>query len=191
MQIQYLEQGERRNLSNEKNSNIGKISIGIRLSSKEMDIHTVVDIAVICKSNTKGIYTIWYGNPHDESNSIFDDTDHCNGSSWNDDDLRVSIDFEKLPSDIEKMSIVTNILWGAELNQHYGMIENGYLHVYSHDKNTDIIQQNIKWLEHKERNGMIWAEIYPYKNSWKIRAIEESVTSKDLGDLVKVAGSYL
>ena len=183
MEVQQLALGERKKLSVIPNSNIGKLDIGIRLFSHTMDIHTVVDIAVVCKSRTKGIYSIWYGKPNVDS-FIYDETEHCNGSSWDDDDFRVSVDFSKIPNDIEKMSIVTNILWGKELSQHYGMIEDGYMRIYSHEIKANIMEQHIKWSNHKNKTGMIWAEIYSYKNDWKIRSIEESLISKDLGELV-------
>lgn len=185
MTVQQLMQGSRKSLST------GKIDFGIRLNSETMDIHTVIDIAVVCKSRTKGVYTIWYGNPSDEKEFVFDETCKCNGSSWNDDDLRVSIDFSKIPSDIERMSIITNILWGKELKNHYGMISNGYMHIYSHEEECDILEQNINWFEHREKTGLIWVEIYTYKDSWKVKGVEASMSTKDLGELAKIAGSYL
>lgn len=190
MSVQQLTQGSRISLGT-SNSNIGKVDIGIQLKSETMDIHTVVDIAIVCKSKTKGLYTIWYGNPIDEQNGICDDTTHCNGSSWGEDDLRVTIDFNQISCDIERMSIVTNILWGKELEQHYGMIEQGYMHVYQHKKKVNLLEQHVNWNNHKGKTGFIWAEIYPYKDEWKIRSIEESVVSKDLGEVVQIAGGYL
>ena len=188
MTVRQLELGNRITLGK---SDIGKVDIGIRLESEKMDIHTVVDIAVVCKSRAKGLYTIWYGNPADEQNCIYDETINCNGSSWGDDDLRVCVDFSQISSDIERMSIITNILWGKELGQHYGMIEKGYLHVYDVEKKVDLLEQHIDWSAHKGKNGLIWAEIYPYKDEWKIRSIEESTISRDLGNMSQIAGSYL
>ena len=190
MEVQQLVKGSRYGLKTKTDSR-SKINIGIRFSSKMIDIHTVVDIAIVCKSKIQGIYAIWYGNPHDEQNAIFDETIQCNGSTWNDDDVRISIDFNKLGKDIERMSIITNILWGEDLNLHYGMIEQAYMHICSSQEKIDIIEQHINCKEHEGRNGMIWAEIYPYKEDWKIRAIEESIVSKDLGELVKIASQYL
>ncbi len=186
MAVEQLIRGSRKILVQNQ-----KIGIGIRLESTQMDIHTVTDIAVVCKSKTKGIYTIWYGEPQDEEGSIIDETINCNGSSWRDDDLRVSIDFTKIPKDIEKMSIITCILWGKELKQHYGLLEKGYMHIYSYEEKQELLEQNINCQAHKEKTGMIWAELYTYKGTWKIRAIEEAVEVKDLGQLAQVAGSYL
>ena len=191
MAVQKLTQGSRKSLSTNSSSNIGKVDIGIRLKSEIMDIHTVVDIAIVCKSKTKGLYTIWYGNPKDEQNCICDDTINCNGSSWDDDDLRIAIDFDKIPRDIERMSIISSILWGKDLKQHFGMIEKGYLHIYNHGETSDILEQQINWFNHKGKTGLIWVEIYPYKDEWKIRAVEQSVNCKDLGELAQIAGSYL
>lgn len=186
--VQQMTIGERKVLYKTSYA-IGKIDVGIRLSSDAMDVHTIVDIALVYKSRTRGINTIWYGNPQNEF--VVDETSHCYGSSWNDDDLRISVDFNKIPSDIERMSIITNILWGKDLKQHYGLINKGYMHIYSHEEKSDIIEYPINWFEHKGKTGMIWAEIYPYKDEWKIKAIEESLNSKDLGELANVAGSYL
>lgn len=190
MAVQKLVKGSRHILKS-KSDSLEKTNIGIRFKSESMDIHTVIDIAIVCKSKTKGIYTIWYGNPQDEQKSICDETIHCNGSSWNDDDLRISIDFSKVAEDIERMAIITNILWGKDLNLHYGCLEQGYLHIYDDTEKIDIIEQYIKCQEHKDDTGMIWSEIYPYKGSWKIRAIEQSFASKDLGELAQIAGRYL
>lgn len=187
--MQQLALGERRNLIEKSSPNIGKLDIGIRLKSHEMDIHTVIDMAVVYKTNSKKINTIWYGNP--KNDWICDETQECNGSSWNDDDLRICIDFSKIPSDVEKMSIITNILWGKELKQHYGMIRDGYMRIYNREQDANIVEQYINWSNHKGKTGMVWAEIYTYKNNWKIRSIEGSVICKDLGELVQFAGNCL
>lgn len=192
MAVKQLQQGERQDIMKTNNSAITRIDIGIRFSSEQLDINAVIDIGVVCKSKTNGIYTIWYGNPKDEQESICDLTTQCNGNSWNDDDLRVSIDFAKLPTDIQKMSIITSILWGKDLKKHFGMIKQGCLHIYSYQEKSDIIQQVVtNWSIHKDMTGLIWAEIYQYNGNWKIRAIEESIICKDLGELAQIAGSYL
>lgn len=190
MGVQQLVKGSR-NLLKTKTDSMQKINVGIRLSSQIIDIGAIVDIAVVCKSRTKGIYTIWYGNSHDDEQAICDQTINCNGSVWNDDDLRVTIDFSKIDRDIEKMSVVTNILWSKNFDVHYGMLEKGYMHIYGSKESPDILQQHINWKEYEGKTGMIWIEIYQYKDDWKIRAIEEAVVSKDLGQLVQIASSYL
>ena len=192
MEVQQLRAGERKSLRTNSKSSLKKIDFGIRFTSDTMDIPTVVDISIVYKSKKDGIHTVWYGNPQDLSGAICDETRQCNGSSWNDDDLRISIDFSKLPTDIERMSIVTNILWGKDLSMHYGLMKSGYMRVFNHEENSDILEYHIDWSKHQKVTGMIWAEIYPYKNvEWKIKALEQPVNSKDLGELAQAAGSYL
>lgn len=66
------------------------------------------------------------------------------------------------------------------------------MHIYSYQEKSDIIQQVVtNWSIHKDMTGLIWAEIYQYNGNWKIRAIEESIICKDLGELAQIAGSYL
>ena len=191
MSIQQLTPGVRAALSVNPNSKIGKIDFRIRMSSRRMDNHAVLDMAIVCKSRTKGIYTIWYGNPQDETGCIVDETYSCNGSSWNDDDLCISVDFDKIPSDIEKMAVITNVLWGRELKQNLGLIDDGYLHVFSHTEEADIIEQHIDWTRHAGKTGIIWLEIYQYKNSWKVKAVENVTNSKNLGELATIASNCL
>lgn len=190
-EIQLIK-GSRKSLSSKPNTSLGKVDIGIRLKSKEMDIHTIVDIALVCKKNDKTIQTIWYGQPSNENGSIKDTTVQCQGSSWNDDDVRICIDFNKIPTDIKKMSIVTSILWGQNIKMHFGMMEEGYMAIYNDEEKVCVAEQHISdWHIHEGKTGLIWAEIYPYKNEWKVKAIEESIICMDLGELVTMASNYL
>ena len=191
MEIQTIKAGERKALRKNSKSSLKKIDFGIRFTSDTMDIQTIVDIGVVFK-NKDGIHTVWYGNPQDLSGAICDEGILCKGSSWKDDDLRVSIDFSKLTPDIERMSIITQILWGKDLDRHYGLMKTGYMRVFNHEENTDILEYHIDWLKYQKVTGMIWAEIYPYKNNeWKIKALEMPVNSRDLGELAQTAGRYL
>lgn len=188
MAIQYLAQGSRKTIVESGQS--GKFNIGLRFGSELMDIHTVIDLAVVCKSKGQRLNVVWYGNPDDETGFIHDDTINCQGSAWKDDDLRFTIDFAKA-KDIERISIVTNILWGKNLSQHYGLIQRASLHVFSFEKNEDILIQEIQCNNHSGKTGMIWLEIYPFKDQWKVRAIENSCVSKSLAELSQIAGNYL
>lgn len=188
MDIQHFSQGNRKTILD--SGKVGKFDFGIRLFSEKMDIRTVVDLAVVYKSKRKGLTTIWYGNTQDESGFIVDDTINCQGSNWKDDDMRFTIDFAQV-KDVERISIITNILWGKDLHQHLGLVERGFLHIYSHDKKEDILQQDIQWQSHAGKTGLIWSEVYQFKDQWKIKAIEESCVCKDLGQLAQIAGGYL
>lgn len=192
MEIQNIKTGERKSLRTNSKSNLKKIDFGIRFTSDTMDIPTVIDMGIVYKSMKDGIHTVWYGNPQDLSGAICDETMQCNGNSWKDDDLRISIDFSKVPKDIERISIITNVLWGKELSRHYGLMKSGYMRVFNHEENSDILEYHIDWSKYQKVTGMIWAEIYPYKeNEWKIKALGKPVNSKDLGELAQIAGSYL
>lgn len=192
VEIQQLKEGERKSLRLSSRFDLKKIDFGIKFTTESMDIPTIVDMGLVYKSKKHGIHTVWYGNPQDSYGAICDETMQCNGSAWKDDDLRISIDFSKLPTDIERMSIITNILWGKELKRHYGLMKLGYMRVFNHEENSDILEYHIDWSKYKNVTGMIWAEIYPYKdNEWKIKALEQPVNSKNIAELAQIAGSYL
>ena len=180
---------ERKSLRKSNQSVLKKVDFGIRLESDTIDISTI-DIGLVYKSSKDGIHAVWYGNPQGAEGAICDETMQCKGSSWNDDDLRICIDFSKL-IDIQRMSIITSILWGKEMERHYGQLKSGYLRVFNHEENCDILEYHIDWSKYSKKTGMIWAEIYPYKNEWKLKALEQPINSRDLGELSSVAGSYL
>lgn len=188
--IHQLQFGERAKLFG--NTNIGKIDIGIQLTSELLDINAAVDVAVICKHADGTISIACYIENSCIPGFVTDKSGECKGSSWNDDDFKFCLDFDKDPyNEIQKIAIVTNILWGPDLKMHYGLIKSGYLHVYSHNAKSNILEQHIEFSHHNTKTGMIWSVIYSYKGEWKIRSQETSVVSKDLGELIQEAKSYL
>lgn len=188
--VHQLQFGERARLCG--NTNIGKLDIGIQLTSDLLDIHAAVDAAVLCKYADGTISITCYMENTCTSGFVTDKSTECKGSNWKDDDFRFSLDFDKDPyHEIEEIAIVTNIRWGADLKMHYGLINSGHLRVYSHNANSNILEQHVDFSHHSTKTGLLWSVIYSYKGEWKIRSHEESVVSKDLGELIQNAKSYL
>ncbi len=166
-----------------------KIDVGIGISSKCFNTLSIVDIAMVCKTSNK-IETIWYGNPASEENFAYDDTINCNGSSWDDDDLRVVVDFTKVPENLEKISIVTSFFQGG--TGDLGKIEHGYMKVYNHENREVLYEQDdIDWRMLDGKKGMIWCEIYKHQDAWKLKCVGISVDTENLGETCKKAASYL
>lgn len=179
MPVVKLKPGTRASLS----SICNKIDIGIGLKSGKFHILAFVDIAAVIKT-VKANEAVWYGEPRTEEGYIYDDTKNCNGTSWGDDDLRIVINFDKITNDVERIFVVTNFFSGAKEN--FGMVESGYIKVYNHETKECLYEyDNIDWSMHKGKKGLIWCEIYPHKGEWKLKCVDTSIDSDNLGEIVK------
>ncbi|MBU3191773.1 TerD family protein [Clostridium bowmanii] len=82
----------------------------------------------------------------------------------------IQLDLNLIPSHIKKLAFTVTIYEATERNQNFGQLSKGYFRIIAGDSKQEFL--NYKFNENLSiETAMVVAEIYRYKNEWKINCI--------------------
>jgi len=82
----------------------------------------------------------------------------------------IQLDLNLIPPHIQKLAFTVTIYEAVERNQNFGQVSDGYFRVIAGDSKQEIL--NYKFNENLSiETAMVVAEIYRYKDEWKINCI--------------------
>lgn len=132
---------------------------------------------------------VFYNNPKHSSGAVIHSGDNRTGDADGDDES-IIIDFEKVPSNIERIAFVVTIHKAAERKQNFGMVNNAYIRLLSLTSADDKAgKEELRFdlsEDYSTETLMIVAEIYRHNGEWKFNAKGEG--SKD--DLQSLLTKY-
>lgn len=132
---------------------------------------------------------VFYNNPKHSSGAVIHSGDNRTGDAAGDDES-IIIDFEKVPSNIERIAFVVTIHKAAERKQNFGMVNNAYIRLLSLTSADDKVgKEELRFdlsEDYSTETSMIVAEIYRHNGEWKFNAKGEG--SKD--DLQSLLTKY-
>lgn len=142
-----------------------------------------IDASVICiKENGRHESTIYYGKLKHPSGAIQHYGDNLTGEGDGDDE-QIEINLDLLPKEITKLVIIINIYSAYSRNQHFGKVENCFVHASDLDTGKELVHYDIDG-NFKSKTGIFVGEIYLYNGEWKFKAIGEGVKVADIGEMV-------
>lgn len=152
-----------------------------RGSDADMDI----DASVICiDSNNQKESVVYYGDLKHRSGAIKHCGDNLTGDGDGDDE-QIIIDLDKIPSNIERLAVIINIYQAYSRGQHFGNVENCFVHADDMDTNKELVRYDIDG-NFDGKTGIFVADIYRYNGEWKFKAIGEGVKVGAISDMVKM-----
>lgn len=116
---------------------------------------------------------VYFGNLRHSSGAIVHQGDNLTGAGDGDDE-QIMIDLQMVPPMIEKMVFAVNIYDGRMRNQHFGMIQNAYIHLIDMQTRQEICRFNLTE-NYSGMTGLVVGEIYRYNGEWKFNAIGQPV----------------
>lgn len=116
---------------------------------------------------------IFYGHTRHSSGAIVHTGDNLTGEGDGDDE-QIIVDFGKMPAEIHKLVVIVNIYNAKAKGQHFGMIDNAYVHVVDTKSNKELCKFNLSD-DYSGMTGIIVAEIYRHNGEWKFSAIGKGV----------------
>lgn len=132
---------------------------------------------------------VFYNNPKHSSGAVIHSGDNRTGDAAGDDES-IIIDFEKVPSNIERIAFVVTIHKAAERKQNFGMVNNAYIRLLSLTSADDKAgKEELRFdlsEDYSTETSMVVAEIYRHNGEWKFNAKGEG--SKD--DLQSLLTKY-
>lgn len=167
-----LQRGQKISI-NSKTQNISKLMVGLEWDinfngNVEFDLDTSV-FMVDGNNNTAEENFIFYGNPSSRNGGVVIDKDH-KSSLKSGFDGAIQLNLNLIAPHIQKLAFTVTIYEADKRCQNFGVVSNGYFKIIDTETKSEIISYNFN-TGLKYETAVVVAEIYRYKNEWKVSPI--------------------
>jgi tellurium resistance protein TerD len=112
---------------------------------------------------------IFYNNLKSTDGSVEHTGDNLTGQGEGDDEA-IKISLDRVPGDIEKISITVTIHEADQRHQNFGMVSNAFIRVVNEADNKEIARFDLSE-DMSTETAMVFGEIYKHGGEWKFKAI--------------------
>ncbi|MFT5643615.1 MAG: tellurium resistance protein TerD [Janthinobacterium sp.] len=184
-----LQKGGNVNLSKEA-PNLKKIVIGLGWDPRSTDGATfdLDGSAFLLKVDGKvrsDADFIFYNNLKSSDGSVLHTGDNQTGEGDGDDE-RIVVDLEKVPAEIERISVGVTIHDAESRRQNFGMVGKAFIRCLNADGEKEIARYDLSE-DGSTETAMIFGEIYRNQGEWKFKAIGQGFKG-GLGPLARSFG---
>ncbi|WP_044974240.1 TerD family protein [Ruminococcus sp. HUN007] len=117
---------------------------------------------------------IFYNNLQSRNEAVVHTGDNRTGAGDGDDEV-ITIDFSKIPENIEKIAITVTIHDAAARKQNFGQVSNAYVHVAKMETDDDMVGSEVLRFDLVEdfsiETALVVCEIYKNNGDWKFNAV--------------------
>ncbi|BBE30281.1 hypothetical protein OSSY52_04220 [Tepiditoga spiralis] len=184
-----LKKGEKVDLT--KGTGIKKVIVGLGWDTNKYDGGFDFDLdasAFLLDANGKATSEtdfVFYNNLKHPSGAVIHTGDNRTGEGEGDDE-EILIDFEKIPSNIEKIAITVTIFEADQRKQNFGQVSNAFVRIVNQDTNEEYLRYDLTE-DFSVETALVICEIYKHNNEWKFNAVGSGF-SGGLAALVKNYG---
>ena len=127
---------------------------------------------------------IFYNNMKSADGSVAHSGDNRSGQGDGDDET-VTIDLDKVPAEVDKISVCVTIHDATTRNQNFGMVSKAFIRCINGDDNKEIARFDLSE-DSSVETAMVFGEIYRAGAEWKFKAIGQGFA----GGLAPLARSF-
>ncbi len=127
---------------------------------------------------------IFYNNKQSVDGSVFHNGDNLTGAGDGDDET-LTVDFAKVPTDVDKLVVAVTIHDAEARKQNFGMVSKASIRVVNADNNSEVAIYDLSE-DASVETAMIFGEIYRAGSEWKFKAVGQGFK----GGLGPLAASY-
>ena len=127
---------------------------------------------------------IFYNNMKSADGSVAHSGDNRSGQGDGDDET-VTIDLDKVPAEVDKISVCVTIHDATTRNQNFGMVSKAFIRCINGDDNKEIARFDLSE-DSSVETAMVFGEIYRAGSEWKFKAIGQGFA----GGLAPLARSF-
>ena len=169
-----IRKGQRVNLSSQSNRVSGVI-VGLGWDSAAEGSATVdCDVsAILCDLGGKAKDVIYFGKMRSANDAVVYTGDSQTGEGSGDDE-RIYINFTKLPPDVGRIVISTNIYDAKAKRQHFGMVNNALVRIVNWKTGEEMCRFNLTD-NYSGMSGIIVAEISRTSAGWDFLPLGKAV----------------
>lgn len=145
-----------------------------------------IDASVICIDgyNCKED-VIFFNRLNHPSGAIIHHGDDLVGGGKGDNE-QITIDLQKVPRGIERLTIIINIYRAYEKKQDFGKVRDCFVHVTDSETKEELVRYDIDG-SFDGQTGIFVAEIYRSRGYWEFKAIGKGTSVRRLFDMVPTA----
>lgn len=152
--------------------------------SSDFDLDLVI---FMCDANSRCIdenHFIYYNHLNDPEESVKHSGDNRTGAGDGDDETAF-IEFDKIPTNVEKIIVAVTIHEASSRSQNFGMVDNSYVRMVNTETNEEILKYDLGE-DFSIQTSVIFAEIYKHSGEWKFKAVGDGYAK----ELVDLCGEY-
>jgi tellurium resistance protein TerD len=184
-----LQKGGNVNLSKEA-PGMKKMTVGLGWDTRATDgADFDLDASAFLQAGTGKVRSdadfIFYNQAKSADGSIQHMGDNRTGDGEGDDESIV-IELDKVPADIEKISVCVTIHEAEARRQNFGMVSSAYVRCVNADNGSEVARFDLSE-DASVETAMIFGEIYRHNGEWKFKAIGQGFAG-GLGPLAKNFG---
>ncbi|NRD80484.1 TerD family protein [Bacillus sp. BRMEA1] len=112
---------------------------------------------------------IFYNNLVHSSGAVEHTGDNRTGEGEGDDE-QIKIDFNKVPSHVQRIAITVTIHDAEERNQNFGQVSNAFVRVVDEETNREILRFDLGE-DFSVETAVVVCELYRHNGDWKFNAI--------------------
>lgn len=127
----------------------------------------------------------YFGNRDVMKKAIHHHGDNLTGAGDGDDE-QITVDLDKLDSDVDKIVFVVNIYMAKMRRQSFGDVKNAFIRLVDENTGAELFRYNLSDGSVDKVAGLIFAEIYKYNGEWKFNAIGEGTKEASVEKLASL-----
>ena len=126
---------------------------------------------------------IFYGNKNGQGVTHTGDNTTGEGDG---DDEQITVDLDKLDSDVDKIVFVVNIYMAKMRRQSFGDVKNAFIRLVDENTGAELFRYNLSDGSVDKVAGLIFAELYKHNDEWKFNAIGEGTKESSVEKLASL-----
>lgn len=147
-----------------------------------------LDASLLMLANTGKVRNdkdfIFYGNLKSGDGSIEHTGDNRTGEGDGDDE-KINVALDKVPADVEKLTVVVTIHEADARKQNFGQVSNAFMRIVNASGGTEIARYDLSE-DFSTETAVIFGEVYRHSGEWKFKANGQGYA----GGLAKVATDF-
>ncbi len=112
---------------------------------------------------------IFYNNKTSADGSVVHQGDNLTGAGEGDDEA-IKVELDKVPADVQKLSVAVTIHEAEARKQNFGMVSNAFIRVVNQADGKEIARYDLSE-DASTETAMIFGEVYRSGAEWKFKAI--------------------
>ena len=112
---------------------------------------------------------IFYNNLESRNQAVIHAGDNRTGEGDGDDE-QITLEFAKMPADVDKMAVAVTIYEAMERGQNFGQVSNAYVRVLDEATGVELIRYDLGE-DFSIETALVVCEIYRHNGEWKFSAI--------------------
>jgi stress response protein SCP2 len=144
---------------------------GFSSESKEYDL----DASAFLLSNNRIKETIYYAHLCNFSKTVVHSGDNLTGEGKDLDKEQITVNLQKLPSDINGIYFAVNIFRAEERNQDFSKIKNAFIRIVNMDNEEEFCKYELSGKNYDGNEAMLFGILKKENNEWNFEACGDEI----------------